>query len=294
LLFSIQTTKTADLQRQLAQSKSEANSLQLQLDSANEKTHSLESESAQLRAARALAAPRLEPETSAAPTPDDTAAKPKGNYLAQMFKDPQMRKLIASQQSAALRTLYSQFLKDANLAPDETDKFFQLLQDRQMALMDSSATAMSGGKIDPAAAAAATSTADDALKALLGPDRYGEYQDYEKTLGTRVQLQQLGQQLAGDGMPLQQNQNTALMQIMSEETSATPKFGNGAQLGSLTQDQIDQYTQQLTDANKRVYNRAMSVLTPAQLTAFQDYQNRMVTTQIAGIKMAKQMMNASQ
>lgn len=282
--------RIAALEEQLAETASENAKLSKALSDANDKASALESESAQLRAARALSGAHLEPEAAATPAGDKP--KPKGNFIAQMFKDPQMRKLLAAQQANALRGLYSDFLKEAHLTPDQTDRFFQLLQDRQMALMDSSANMMSGGQVDPKAVSAATDTADAALKDLLGPDQFAQYQDFEKTLGSRMQIQQFNQQLAGEGMPLQDYQNTALTQIMSQENASIPSFKNNPQdLANMSQSDVDQYSQQIDATNQRIYNRAMSVLTPPQLSAFASYQKNMAAAQLAGLKMAQQMMN---
>jgi hypothetical protein len=272
--------------------------LSADLDEANVRAKDYQSESAQLRAIHAAANPRLDPAAVASPTPDDTKPKGMGGMFAQMFKDPQMRKLLAAQQEGALRGLYADYLKGANLTPDQTEQFFKLLGDRQMALMDSSANALSGSGVDMNAATAATSAADDALKALLGPDQYAQYKGFEKTLGVRMQLNQLGQQLSGEGMPLQDYQSTALIQIMSQENAAMPNFGAGsgspANFTTMTQADLDQYAQRLDATNQRIYTRAMSVLSGPQLTAFGNYQKTLAAGQVASIKMAQQMLKGSQ
>ncbi len=132
--------------------------------------------------------------------------------------------MLAAQQAVALRGFYSDFVKQAHLTPDEAENFFQLLADRQMALMDSSANMMSGSEVDLKAATAATNTADAALKDLLGPARFGEYQDFEKTLGERIQVQQFSQQLGRWDRRLQDYQSQALIQIMSQEQANLPNF----------------------------------------------------------------------
>jgi hypothetical protein len=287
-----ESARVADLEAALGAARVDNAKLTSQLAESNEKAQALESESTQLRAARAMAGARMEPDATPTPAPDQSKSAGSGNFFAKMFKDPAMRKLMAAQQAGALRGLYSDFLKQAHLTPDQTDKFFQILQDRQMALMDSGADALSGGKVNASATAAATSTANAALKDLLGPDGFGQYQDFEKTLGARMQVGQLNQQLTGQGMPLQDYQNTALIQIMTQETAAIPKFDNGGAL-NMSDDAINQYSQQLDAANQRVYNRAMSVLTPPQLSAFATYQKSMSAAQLAGLKMARQMFNGS-
>jgi len=289
-MWRAESSRADALEQELADLKAQNAKLSADAADAQEKAKMLESESEQLRAARSVAAAPAAPEASPASTPEET--KPK-NPFAALFKDPAMRKMMAAQQASALRGLYSDFLKQAHMTPDETEKFFQLLQDRQMAIMDQGANMMSGSAIDMNAATAATNTTDTALKDLLGPQLYGQYQDFEKTLGPRVELQQFNQQLSGEGMPLQDYQNTALIQIMSEESSAMPNLngaGGSQQLANMNDADINQFTQQIDATNQRIYNRAMSVLTPPQLAAFAGYQKNLATTQVAGIKMAQQMM----
>ncbi len=225
-MWQSESTRATALEHTVAQLRADNAKLAADAAAAKENADSLESESAQLRAAHVLAETRLE--ASPAPMPQAEATpKDKGGIfagMAGMLKDPAMRKMIAAQQAMALRGFYADFVKQAHLTPDEADKFFQLLGDRQSALMDSSANMMSGGKLDMDAVTAATNTANAALKDLLGPDRFSAYQEYEKTLGDRIQVQQFGQQLGSTGAPLQDYQSQALIQIMSQEQANMPNL----------------------------------------------------------------------
>jgi FtsZ-binding cell division protein ZapB len=279
--------RTTALEEEIAQLKRENAKLSADADAATAKTQALEAESAQLRAARAMSGVRLEPVPAATPAQEQSQPPEQGGFMAKMFKDPDMRKMLETQQTAALRNLYSDYLKEAQLTPDETERFLQVLLDRQMALMDSSEQAMSGGTVDMKAATAAANTADDALKDLLGPARFGQYEEFERTLGVRMQVRQFGRQLAADGEPLDDSENAALIRIMSEENAAMPPSLNGLGPAGMSPAEIDQYSRQVEAANQRVYNRAMSVLTPAQLGALAIFQKNMATAQVAGLKMAQ-------
>jgi hypothetical protein len=288
------------LKSQITNLQAQSADLTRQNTVASEKIRALEAESAQLRAARALSAPRLAAD-SPTPAPDaDASPTPasKGGFLSKMLKDPAMRKMIAAQQAGALRGFYADFVKGAHMTPDQADQFFKLLADRQEALMDSSVNMVSGSQVDMKAVTAATNTANDAIKSLLGQNLFDQYQGYEKTLGDRIQVQQFSQQIASTGAPLQDYQSQQLIQIMSQEQASQPAMpGGGSTPGqgmSMTQEQLDQYSQQVDAMNQRVYNRAMSVLTPAQLTAFATFQKNMATAQMAGLKMAQQMFKGDQ
>jgi len=296
VMWHSESTQEAALAQEITKLKSDNTKLTQDVAAAREKAQDLEAESAQLRAARALVDARLTPEAIATPPPEPEKANARGGFLAKMLKNPEMRKMMAAQQTAALRGFYSDFVKQANLTPEEAERFFKLLGDRQDALMESSANMASGGGLDMKAATAATSTAEEALKDLLGPQRFGQYQGFEKTLGDRIQVQQFSQQLGATGAPLQDYQSQALIQIMSQERASLPNFqpANGQQALEMSQEQMDQYSQQVDAMNQRVYNRAMSILTPPQLTSFQTYQKNLAAAQIAGLKMAQQMLKGEQ
>jgi hypothetical protein len=299
VVWKMKSTQAAELAAQIAKLQADNAKLAGDAAAAAEKAKVLESESAQLRAARALSQTRLEPEVSPTPADDEQQPKGSGNFLARMFKNPEMRKFLASQQASVLRGFYSDFIKSANLTPDETDKFLELLSDRQMALMDSSANMMSGSAVDLKAATAATNASNDALKNLLGNTRFGMYQDYEKTLGDRMQVQQFSQQLGAQGMQLQDNQSKALIQIMSEEQAnmQNSQPGNAAGLSHFTnmnQADVDRYAQQAAATNQRIYNRAMSILTPSQLTAFDAFQKNSAAMQAAAMKATQEMLKGDQ
>jgi len=281
-------TRVAALEAQAGQLTADNARLNKDLTEATQKAETLEEESAQLRAARAMSSGRLEP---AAPAPAATPEEGQG-YLAKMFKDPDVLKIMQREQAAALRTLYADFLKETYLSPDQTDRFFQILQDRQMALMDASQKAMSGGTVDEKGAMAATDAASDALRQLLGPDQFARYEQYEKTLGPRLQVAQFSRQLASLGMPLQDYQTTALVQIFSQESVSPPTQTGGAQPEKgVDAGGIDQFSQDVDTANQRIYQRARPLLTREQLGVLSSFQKNMAETQVAGLRMARQMMN---
>jgi hypothetical protein len=309
------SVRLAALDAQEAQLKADNARLNQDVTSAIDKVQTLEQESAQLRAARALSTGRLEPDAPAetpppsismAPSPDfslapepateaESTPQPSPGLFAKMFKDPEMRKMLAAQQAGMLRGFYGEFAKEAHLTPDETQKFYQLLEDRQSALMDSSEALMTGGKVDINGATAATNVSDDAIRDLLGQDRYQLYRDFESTLPDRILVQQLNQQLDAIGAPLHGDQGDALIDIMSQERSTLPNLQSGdaatAQtVMNMTPADIDRYSQLVAAMNQRVYKRAMTVLTPQQLDALAEFQRNVASAQMAGIRTAQQIL----
>jgi hypothetical protein len=287
------STRLAAADAQLVQLRADNAKLNADIVAETQKSEELEAESAQLRAARALTSGgRLELQPESAPAPPAPQPKPREGLFTKMFKDPEMQKMLETQQATALHALYADYLKEAGLSEDQQVRFFQVLQDRQMALMGASENAMSGGAVDMKAATAATAAASDALKEMLGPDQYALFEKYEQSLGPRVQVARLNQQLTGIGAPLADYQETALIQIFSQESADLPAFASGsAPPESMDAAAIDQYAQDMDEANQRIYTRARPLLKPDQLAALAAFQKNMTATQIAGLKMARQMMD---
>jgi hypothetical protein len=288
VMWRIESTRAAALAREVAKLKAD-NAKLSGAAGATELPGAIEAGSLQLRAAPALSDPRIEP---AATAPQEEAKPRSGSgLLAKMFENPEMKKMLAAQQEAALRGLYGDYAKQAGLTPAEAERFFQLLEARQMALMDSSANMISGEAVDMKAATAAANATDQALKDLLGPERFGQYQDFEKALAERVQVRQFNQQLAADGEPLDGSQSKALIRIMSEERESLPSFnpGNAGDAQQAATD-VERYSRQVDAMNQRVYNRAASVLTPQQLSAFAVFQKNMAAAQTASLKVTQEML----
>src|SRR5207244_2913034 len=86
------------------------------------------------------------------PTPVTEASTPVAtNFLsglAGMMKNPQMKEMIRAQQKMAMEQMYGGFFKNLNRPANEVDALKDLLDARQMALMDAGMSAMSGSEAE--------------------------------------------------------------------------------------------------------------------------------------------------
>ncbi len=223
-----------------------------------------------------------------------------GDMLSKMMKDPAMKEMMRSQQKVMVQKMYGPLLKDLNLAPEEKDRFMALVLDHQLAAVDQAGTLFGGGDKDKTEVAATLKDKEKEmeanLKALLGDDKFAQYTDYKGTMGDRLQLDQLKQQLDGSGTPLQDDQLKSLLGIMKEERDKVPpvvdnKAANGAAdfAKMLTDDSIEKQFQWQQDLNRRVLERAGQVLSPQQLKEYTDFQSQQLNMQKAGMKMAREM-----
>ena len=143
-----------------------------------------------------------------------------------------------------------------------------------------------------------TAKYDAQLKDALG-GQYGDFQAFEKTIGDRTILTQYQQQFASAGQPLSDPQRDSLLQIMSEERAQMPVTALSqpggdmqAKMSALGSDEtMHALFADQEELNRRIAARAAGVLTPEQVTAFNDMQARMLQMQQAGLKMSRTMFN---
>ena len=223
-----------------------------------------------------------------------------GDMLSKMMKDPAMKEMMRTQQKVMVQKMYGPLLKDLNLPPEQKDKFMELMLDRQMSSIDQAGALFKEGETDKTEAAKAMQESqkelDASLKALVGDEKFAQYQDYTKTMGERMQLDQFRQQLETGNMALQDDQMKSLLQVMKEEREKVPpvisnKAGdNPADFAkALSEDNLAKQFQWQEDLNRRVQERAGQVLTPEQLKEFTDFQSQQMNLQKVGMKMAKEL-----
>jgi hypothetical protein len=222
-----------------------------------------------------------------------------GDMIGKMMKDPAMREMMREQQKAAIGMMYSGLFKDLNLSPDEKEKLKALLTDSQMRALEGSQALF--GNDDKAAAAEAekqvaeTKKQTDAeIKALLGDERFAQYQDYQKNMGERMQLDQFKSRLTGDNLAMRDDQAVQMLQIMKEEKAAVPPVLPTDQTqfpkkDTLTSENIEKQIQWMQDYNQRVLARAGNVLTPEQFKQYQTFLQEQESMQRLGMTMARQM-----
>lgn len=225
-----------------------------------------------------------------------------GEMIGKMMKDPAMREMMREQQKAMIGMMYSGLFKDLNLTPEEKEKFRSLLTDAQMRTLENSQGIFGNG--DAAATADAEKQFADAkkqtdadIKALLGDERFAQYEDYQKNMGERMQVDQLKNQLAGQNLNMRDDQTSQLLQIMKEEKAAVPPIlptdqNQFPKKELFTAENVDKQTQWLADYNQRVRARAEAVFSPEQYKEYVKFLEQQESMQKLGMTMARQMFGA--
>jgi hypothetical protein len=228
--------------------------------------------------------------------------------MAAMFKDPKMREMMKSQQKAVMGTMvdkqYADFFKQANLTPDQTATLKNLIEQKMLAGADAGMQMMDDTLDASQRADLAKQIKDenqqfeDQIKQFLGDDNYQAYQSYEKTMTDRYSVSQFGDQLADTPTPLTTDEQQQLISAMSDVRNnfqwSTDLKPHGSQTdpnfaSQLTDDNINKFAQDQERLDQLLLDRARQILSPEQLTAYQNFQSSQRQLQLMAMKMAAKM-----
>jgi uncharacterized protein YdbL (DUF1318 family) len=220
---------------------------------------------------------------------------------SKMMKDPAMKEMMRSSQKAAMNTMYGSLFKELNLSADQKEKLTGLLLDQQMQSMESAGVMFEKdgkpdlGKIGEAARDSQRQS-DENIKTLLGDEKFAQYEEYKKTMGERMEMDQFKQQMEGTDSALKDDQLKQLMSMIKDEREKSPPGiaddpnESVANLEKLVSgDSMEKQMQGQEDFNRRVLERARLVLSADQLKAYADFQNQQLSMQKFGMKMAREM-----
>ncbi len=213
--------------------------------------------------------------------------------LAEMMKDPEMKKAMETQQKQMVKMMYAGLAKELKLSPEETDRLNQLLLDRQMQNMDKASELMSqnGDKAELAKEMKdRTEGTESQIKELLGDERFAQYKDYTQTMSDRMALDQFNKQFSDS--PLSDQQHQQLLSIMVEErkNAGGPDLSKPENFNLLASgDSLQKFIDQQKTINQQVYARAVNILSAEQLHLFGSFQTNQLELQQMGLKMAQKM-----
>ncbi|HUA65908.1 MAG TPA: protein kinase [Alphaproteobacteria bacterium] len=207
--------------------------------------------------------------------------------LAEMMKDPQSREMLRAQQQMMIDQTYA----DLAVPADKFDALKELLLDRQMAITEPSLGMMNGTMAERGSATtnivAIKAEYDQKIKDLLGAQGFQSYQDYEKSLVERMQIQVFNGTLPADSALTNQQEND-LISAMYEERLAMPSLAALSKQTStssvLSSNQLAGLEAQMTELQQHDLKRAAAILTRGQLEHFKEWQEQMAGAQSAILK----------
>jgi hypothetical protein len=218
--------------------------------------------------------------------------------LKEMMDDPEMRKGLMAQQKMAMDMIYNPMFKELGLTPEETDKFKELLINKQMDVMAMAGDAKGMGSAENQKKIADQQKETEAkIKDLLGDKRFAQYQEYNQTVGDRMALNQFATQTP----TVTPDQKDQLLAIISDEKKRTPEAGGTPTDPTLqgvkamqSDEAMEKLLQQQIDLNARVLERARGVLSQEQFDQLASFQTGQINMQRMGIQMARKMMDGGE
>lgn len=245
---------------------------------------------------------RLAPRGDEMPNEERTAAAAADgdqvlSGLAQTFAGPEMRQLVRREALTDAKKGFADLLKEWKLPPADADTFLQFVADRDSADASDALSMLATGKLDERSIAEqeerqakAKEESDARLKALLGDERYAEF---EAANARREELKAVSpyrDHLESAGVPLTDEQRGALAKIVKAEKpdendwqkEDVEFFTRG-----MTDAQMMKLRQREEAAQARITQQAASFLSPDQVNALQAAFRAELEEQDFALKLAR-------
>jgi hypothetical protein len=235
-----------------------------------------------------------------------TNAKP-ANAVAEMFKNPEMKELIKTQQKAVFSGMidknYKAFFTGLQLTPEQSAGLKDLVVKKS--LVDAGVgMSMISGEMDASKRSEILQQAktekegiDAEIKQFLGDEAFGQFQAYEKTIPERTAIGSFKDQQASGSAALDAEQEAQLVQALTEERQKfkfTTDFYDQSKLkGDLsayfTQENIDRFQQEKEQLDQQYLARARDILSAEQIGPFEKFLSSQRELQKTGMKMGMKM-----
>jgi len=240
-----------------------------------------------------VAVPVPDPEKVAATAP--SKAGDKGStpidyqeYGARMLRNPEYREAWRVHRRMRLASGHIDLAESLQITQQQAAKLFELLVDQEMRY---AARPMHAGAEEAQIRAMESQRANDAeIAALLGEAKLAQWKEYQASLQTRHQVQQLRATLAAGPEPLREDQIQPLVDAMYAEQklvkdelaayTATLKWSGGIE-GQSHSRRNERNAQLSAAANERMHTAAESILTQPQLETLDEMLQRQLDLQNA-------------
>jgi RNA polymerase sigma factor (sigma-70 family) len=223
--------------------------------------------------------------------------KPNGpSPVSALLDSPEIHKRIRSQQRASMGAVYEDFVQSANLSSNQVEQFQDILADNVMTNVARISSVLREGKsreeVDQVFKEQETAL-QNSLQALLGPENFTQYQDYTRSLWSRLTSEGFTSMLDGEAEVLEQ-QAQRLRQVMQEEAqTAVANAGRDPDFQLVpflnlrniaSEEETEKNLALLDSVYERVGIRAAEFLSPEELKKFAEFrqyrinENRMILT----------------
>ncbi|NKB24285.1 MAG: hypothetical protein GKR87_07920 [Kiritimatiellae bacterium] len=196
----------------------------------------------------------------------------------EILRDPEMREMIRNQQKETLDDMYGSLFSYLALEAEALESLKKFLVDKTMVSIEMGMVIMNLSLTEEEKVAARQENVvsiqeiDQEIKAFLGEEKYGIYEEFEETQPERMQVNHYKQSL-GSSLPLNEEKEHQLVRAMYEERSVFPfstDFYSPANMDamSFTPERINQHLEETAQLEERYLLRAKTILSPEQLGLF--------------------------
>jgi RNA polymerase sigma factor (sigma-70 family) len=291
-----------DLNKQVTQLKQEQKPLLAQVEQLrterDEATAQLSSAQKQIETAHkeAAAVPKLRGDVSRLTALSKTMAAGGTNNdkLMKMMNDPNFKKAMTQNMMGGIATLYASLLKEMKLTKDEEKKFIDLLGADMGKNMEMGMKVLNGGdkKELVAARAADQKQLNEDLKGLLGEERFAQYQQFGEARPYHAIVDGFQKDLAEENA-MTKEQSDQMFQIVFAESKAVQPAVKDDPESIRSNELIERQLERKRKASENILAKAATVLNPAQLKAFAEYQNRQFDQMKVSLEMSKAFMTGA-
>ena len=195
---------------------------------------------------------------------------------------PETQQVIGGMVKAFLPMLLPDLGKELNLTPAELEKFYELLGKQTNGAIGQFAAGGAGGQITAANLQETQRSSQAQIASFLG-DKYPQWQQYQDTLPTRNQVNQLQNTLAASGNKFTDAQAKSLLTALSAEQKRINEDRSTATQNMSAQERTAQRQQQTAANNGRMVQAASPYMTPSQLDAYKAQLERPGSGMLGGL-----------
>ena len=218
-----------------------------------------------------------------------------------LLQNPEYRELMRSQHRLSMDRMYADLEPMLGLTKAESERLRELLAEQQLRRMEQDPVVMStdGSPPDPDRVREYHRRNEEIqrkneseIAALLGP-KYSEWQTYQQSSWSRMQVMRLRENLAGSEEPLRTEQIKPLVEALAREQQQVQK---NAMAETRPYNQLDQasrlrlheeWLERTAQTNERIRNAASGFLSPAQLERLAQQQEQELKMQEVSLKLQR-------
>ena len=223
--------------------------------------------------------------------------------ISKMMENPTMNKVMEASQRGAFTALYENLMEYLQLNDDEKQYFLDLHVSRQMKSFNIGMKMRSGelSEEERKALAEELKQTSELVKEgmdyfLNNADDFAEWEFYEKTMGERMMLSQMDQELAESDAALSDETYRELLEMMHQEKknfqfTSDLHDDQNMDMGAerFSKENLLNSANDIERLNGIISPRAQGILTPEQFTAFLESLKATTEMQQAQLEMAAQM-----